>query len=458
MNDLSTYWKECLAIIHDNLSESAYRTWFSPIVPLRFENNTLTLQIPSQFFYEYIEENYIDLLAKVLMRVFGTQVQLEYKVLVDSHNNMQTTIPSAAEPQVKQTVLTSPYDQRPQLPELDPQLNSSCTFQNFIEGECNKLARSAGLSIAEKPGKTIFNPLFVYGGSGVGKTHLANAIGNMIKRLDPTKRVLYVPAITFEIQYTNAVVTNKRNDFINFYQTIDVLIVDDIQGFAGKPGTQDTFFHIFNHLQQMGKQLIFTSDQSPVEIKDIDKRLISRFKWGLTAEISHPDFQLRKDILRDKIRRDGLEIPDEVVDYIANNVKQNIRDLEGVIVSLMANSTISGKPIDLKLAEQVVSRIVDVADTEITIDRIANTVCQYLKIETSLIYSKSRKREIALARQISMYLSKRYTDRSLSYIGDSLGKRDHATVLHACKTISETMEYDAVLRRQVKDIEDILHT
>ncbi len=458
MENLTTYWNKCLDIIRDNLSESAFRTWFSPVVPLKFEDNTLTLQIPSQFFYEYIEENYIDLLAKVLFRVFGTPVQLEYKVLVDSRNNVQTTIPSAAEPQVAPTVLVSPYDVKPQFPDFDAQLNESCTFQTFIEGECNKLARSAGMSISEKPGKTIFNPLFVYGGSGVGKTHLANAIGNAIKRNYPSLRVLYVPANTFEMQYTSAVVTNKRNDFINFYQTIDVLIVDDIQGFAGKPGTQDTFFHIFNHLQQLGKQLIFTSDQSPVEIKDIDKRLISRFKWGLTAEIAAPDFQLRKDILKSKIHRDGLEIPEDVVEFIANNVKQNIRDLEGVIVSLMANSTITNKPIDLKLAEQVVSRIVDVTDNEITIDRIANTVCQYLKIETALIYSKSRKREIALARQISMYLSKRYTDRSLSYIGDSLGHRDHATVLHACKTITDTMKFDAVLRRQVKDIEDILHT
>lgn len=458
MTDIRTYWNQCLEIIHDNLSESAYRTWFSPIVPLQFENNVLTLQIPSQFFYEYIEENYIDLLGKVLLRVFGTNVELEYKVLVDSANNVRTTIPSAAEPQVKSHDLISPYDQRPHLPELDPQLNPSCTFSSFVEGECNKLARTAGISIAQNPGKTIFNPLFVYGGSGVGKTHLANAIGNMIKRQYPEKRVLYVPANTFEIQYTNAVVTNKRNEFINFYQTIDVLIVDDIQGFAGKSGTQDTFFHIFNHLHQMGRQLIFTSDQSPIAIRDIDQRLITRFKWGLTAEIAKPDFQLRKDILRSKIHRDGLEIPEDVVDFIANNVKQNVRDLEGVIISLMANSTINNKPIDMKLAEQVVSRIVDVENVEITIDRIANTVCQYLKIETALIYSKSRKREIALARQISMYLSKQYTGRSLSYIGDSLGGRDHATVLHACKTVGEMMQYDAVLRRQVKDIEDILHT
>ena len=457
MIDINKYWQNCLDIVRDNLSESAFRTWFKPIVPLSFENNVLTLQIPSQFFFEYIEENYIDLLGKALMRIFGTQVQLEYKVLVDSANKVATTIPSnnISEPA---NVVVSPYDNRVQLPELDPQLNPMCTFQTFVEGESNKLARTAGISIAENPGKTIFNPLFVYGGSGVGKTHLANAIGNHVKRTNPQKRVLYVPANTFELQYTNAVLTNKRNDFINFYQTIDVLIVDDIQGFAGKAGTQDTFFHIFNHLHQMGKQLIFTSDQSPVAIKDIDQRLITRFKWGLTAEITKPDFQLRKDILRSKIHKDGLEISDEVVEFIANNVKENIRDLEGVLVSLMATSTISNKEIDVQLAEQVVSRIVDVSQNEITIDRIANTVCQYLKIETSSIYSKSRKREIALARQISMYLNKRYTDRSLSYIGDSLGKRDHATVLHACKTISETMEYDSVLRQQVKEIEDILHT
>lgn len=457
MNNLTTYWDDCMQIVHDNLSESAFHTWFSPIVPLQFENDVLTIQIPSQFFYEYIEENYIDLLARALMRVFGKHVQLEYKVLVDSKNNMQTTIPSMSEQPVQQ-VITTPYDRRPQLPDLDPQLNAQCTFQNYVEGECNKLARTAGINIAQKPGETIFNPLFVYGGSGVGKTHLVHAIGNMIKRLYPSKRVLYVPANTFELQYTNSVLTNKRSDFINFYQTIDVLIVDDIQGFAGKSGTQDTFFHIFNHLHLMGKQLIFTSDQSPVAIKDIDQRLIGRFKWGLTAEIKRPDFQLRKDILKSMVHRDGLVISDDVIDFIANNVQQNIRDLQGIIVSLLANSTWDNKPIDLKLAEQIVSRVVDINDKEITIDRIANTVCQYMKIETALIYSKSRKREIALARQISMYLSKRCTNRSLSYIGDSLGGRDHATVLHACKTIEQTMQYDAVLRKQVKEIEDILHT
>ena len=343
-------WSRCLSVIKDNISEASFNTWFAPIVALKYEENVFVLQVPSQFFVEYIEEKYIDLLRMTLYRVVGQGTRLEYRVLIDKTSGKGTQIPSANEqPKPKQQMsgYISPYH-RPQLPEIDPQLNPSYNFNNLIEGNSNKLARTAGISIANEPGKTIFNPLFVYGQSGVGKTHLANAIGVMTKQLNPEKRVLYVSANTFQIQYTDAVRNNTVNDFLNFYQTIDVLIVDDIQEFAGKTGTQNTFFHIFNHLHQSGKQLVLTADRSPIVLAGLEQRLLTRFKWGLSAEIEKPDFDLRKAILENKIYRDGLEIPADVVDFIAENVTDNVRDLEGTLVSLLAHSTLADMPLDVE--------------------------------------------------------------------------------------------------------------
>ncbi|MDR2853676.1 MAG: ATP-binding protein, partial [Prevotellaceae bacterium] len=309
-------WNKCLTVIKDNISETSFNTWFAPIVPLQYENNVIVLQVPSQFFVEYIEERYIDLLQRTLRREIDANTRLEYRVLIDKTSNKGTQIPSTSEqPKPKVNVkspISSPYD-KPQLPEIDPQLNTAYNFNTLIEGQSNKLARTAGVSIANDPGKTIFNPLFVYGQSGVGKTHLVNAIGVMTKQLYPQKRVLYVPANTFQIQYTDAVRNNTVNDFLNFYQTIDVLLLDDIQEFAGKTATQNTFFHIFNHLHQTGKQLVLTSDCAPMMMQGLEQRLLTRFKWGLSAEIEKPNFELRKEILKNKIYRDGLEIPEDVI-------------------------------------------------------------------------------------------------------------------------------------------------
>ena len=327
-------WNRCLDVIKDNISEASFNTWFAPIVSLKYENNIFVLQVPSQFFVEYIEEKYIDLLRMTLYREVGVGTRLEYRVLIDKSSGKGTQIPSSGDQKPKSVSnisnYISPYN-KPQLPEIDPQLNPAYNFNNLIEGNSNKLARTAGISIGNEPGKNIFNPLFIYGQSGVGKTHLANAIGVTVKQLHPDKRVLYVPANTFQIQYTDSVRSNTQNDFLNFYQTIDVLIIDDIQEFAGKTGTQNTFFHIFNHLHQSGKQLILTSDKSPVVMVGLEQRLLTRFKWGLSAEIEKPDFDLRKSILQSKIYRDGLEFPEEVINFIAEQVSDNVRDLEGVL-------------------------------------------------------------------------------------------------------------------------------
>ena len=453
-------WNRCLSVIKDNISEAAYNTWFSPIIPLKYENNVFVLQVPSQFFVEYIEEKFIDLLRMTLYREVGNGTRLEYRVLIDKSSGKGTQIPSAGEqpkpkPQTASSNYISPYN-KPQLPDIDPQLNPSYNFNNLMEGNSNKLARTAGVSIANEPGKTIFNPLFVYGQSGVGKTHLANAIGVMAKQLHPEKRILYVSANTFQIQYTDAVRANTVNDFLNFYQTIDVLIVDDIQEFAGKTGTQNTFFHIFNHLHQTGKQLVLTSDRSPVVMVGLEQRLLTRFKWGLSAEIEKPDFQLRKAILENKIYRDGLEIPADVVDFIAENVTDNVRNLEGTLVSLLAHSTLADMPLDVELAEKIVSRIVTVTRKTNTVEKIRDTVCDYFSLSVDAISTKSRKREVVQARQIAMYLSKQLTKNSLSSIGLAIGQRDHATVLHACKIVTDLMDIDKNFRLSVNEIQEKL--
>ena len=450
-------WNNCLNVIKDNITEASFNTWFAPIVPLKYENDVFVLQVPSQFFVEYIEEKYIDLLRMTLYREVGSNTRLEYRVLIDKTSGKGTQIPSSAEQPKPKSVYVSPY-QKQQLPEIDPQLNPVYNFNNLIEGNSNKLARTAGISIANEPGKTIFNPLFVYGQSGVGKTHLANAIGVMTKQLHPEKRVLYVPANTFVLQFTDASRNNTANDFLNFYQTIDVLIVDDIQEFAGKPATQNTFFHIFNHLHQSGKQLVLTSDRSPIVMKDLADRLLTRFKWGLSAEIEKPDYELRKAILEHKIYRDGLEIPTDVVEYIAEHVVDNVRDLEGVLVSLMAHSTLANVPISIELAEKVISRIVAITPKINTVEKIRDTVCDYFTLSVEAISTKSRKREVVQARQIAMYLSKQHTKNSLASIGETIGQRDHATVLHACKIVNDLMETDKNFRTSVKEIEQRLKT
>lgn len=455
-NTCATYWNQCLQILKDNLSGSAFTTWFAPIVPLQYEDKVLVLQVKSQFIAEYIEENYINLLRLTLVRVFGQGVRLEYRVMIDSQSGAGPTIPSNGVSNVISPIEDPRAVAAAPASALDAQLNPTYTFASFVEGECNKLARTAGLSIAAAPGKNIFNPLFIYGGSGVGKTHLANAIGNQVAQLYPSKRVLYVSANTFQVQYMDAVVGNKINDFINFYQTIDVLIVDDIQYWADKKGTQNTFFFIFNHLHQMGKQLILTSDKAPVELKGLEERIITRLKWGLSVEMAHPDFETRKAILKYHIYQDGLEIPEGIVDYIAQNVRQSVRDLEGVLASLLAYSTLTDAEIDQALAEQVVARFTTVETTTLNVDKITQVVCDHYQLAPKDLRSKSRRQEVAKARQVAMYLSKQLTDESLASIGAQFGNRNHSTVVHAVHAISDALQFDTVLRSSVQHLENVL--
>ena len=449
-NELQQQWAQCQAILADNLTDSAYRIWFAPIVPLQFEKGTLVLQVKSQFVAEYIEENYLQILSSTIIRVFGAGTHLEYRVLIDAASGAATQLPSAGAPVHANHIINNMPRPRDN---FDSQLNTFYTFDSFVAGEPNKLARTAGIAIASQPGYTAFNPLFVYGGSGVGKTHLANAIGNQVKVLNPDSRVLYVSANTFKLQYQDAAKNNQIPDFLNFYQSVDVLIMDDIQYFAGLKGTQDTFFHIFNYLQQSRKQLILTSDRPPVELKDIEERLLTRFKWGLSAEIKHPDYQLRKNILLSKMRRDGIVLADDVVDFVASNVRNSVRDLEGILASLLAHSTLTDREIDVRLAEEVISHIVAIQPKKITPGDVIGAVSEHFGLPEKAILSANRSREIATARHLAIYLTKQLTDCSLTEIGFKMGRRTHATVLHSISMIKDQLEFDPALRQTVSKLE-----
>lgn len=461
-NEHIALWNLCLRRIRDNVDKVVYERWFEPIVPLQYENKELTIGVPSQFFYEILEEKYAGLLSATLNKEIGEGTQLLYRVLIDKTNGESITIEgrkgtnvAPARPITDGNKAPNPI-KAPAPQDLDSQLIPNYNFENFIKGTSNEFSRSVGETIAENPAKT-FNPLFLYGPSGVGKTHLSNAIGARIKELHPDKRVLYVSAHLLQRQYTDSVRNNNFNSFMNFYQSIDVLIVDDIQEFSGLTKTQNTFFHIFNHLQQNGKQLILTSDRAPVMLVGMEDRLLTRFKWGLIAELDKPDVELRKNILRSKIHRDGLTISNEVIDFIAENVNESVRELEGVIQSLLARSIYLKREINISLAEHVINKAVRYEKKPVTIEDIISKVCAHYNIEENAIFKKTRKREIVQVRQISMYLAKKHTGYSSAKIGQIVGNRDHATVVHACKIIKNQQEVDKAFHAEVKEIEIQLH-
>ena len=460
-SQLVTKWNKCLEIIRDNVSEATFTTWFADIKPLKYEGNTLTIQVKSNFVYEFLEGNFVDLLRSTLFKVMGTGTQLMYSVLTDKDNNLSMEVSTGngccRNNGNANSGNSAPAAMQPVVQELDSMLINRYTFDNYVEGISNRLSRSVAISVADKPGRA-FNPLFIHGSSGVGKTHLINAIGVKIKELHPELRVLYVSAHLFQVQYTDSILQKNFNDFMRFYQSIDVLIIDDIQEFAGLQRTQNAFFHIFNHLHLNGKQLIMTSDRSPAQLQGMEERLITRFKWGMTAEIEKPDLELRKNILRNKIYKDGLNFPEEVITYIAEHANASIRDLEGIVVSIMAHSTINNANIDINLARRIVGDFSDYEKKTITIDEIIKKVSDYYGIEVNAINTRSRKREVVLVRQIAMYLAKKHLDMSTSKIGMYVGNRDHATVLHACKTITNLYDTDKQFRTELNEIENSLQS
>jgi chromosomal replication initiator protein len=456
-------WNECLRVIEQNVTEQSFSTWFKPINPVRLEGSSLTIQVPSQFFYEWLEDNYVQILKLAIKTVIGPNGRLEYAVVVDKGNSQNqpyvvsfpqsntTTNNAKAQAEVE---TKSPFTMQSLNSDmlLQSNLNPNYSFNTYIEGDCNRLARSAGYAVANKPGITSFNPLMVYGGVGLGKTHLVQAIGNEIKNGPEDKFVLYVSSEKFVNQFMDSIKDGNIKSFTNFYMQVDVLIIDDIQFLAGKDRTQEMFFHIFNHLHQNKKQIIMTSDCPPRDLKGLEERLLSRFKWGLTADLQMPDFETRVAIIKKKMQSEGIFIPDDVIEYLAYTVDTNVRELEGVMISLIAHASLNRVEIDLALAKSIMKNIVKDIETEVGIDFIQKTVSDYFDIKLDDLKAKTRKKEIVTARQVAMYFSKEFTNHSLKSIGYHFGGRDHSTVIHAVQTVNDLMETDPSVRNSISDL------
>jgi len=464
MNDCATIWANCLTYIRENVGEQPYITWFKPIVPVRYEDGALTIQVPSQFFYEWLEENYVQLLRKAIDQEIGKHGRLEYSVIVDNGNSNNKPVAINLPNQNRQKALASmngydgggnghfQSDAYKDAFMYQTALNPNYVFDSFIEGDCNRLARSAGHAVATKPGITSFNPLLIYGGVGLGKTHLVHSIGNQIRSSLEDKLVFYVSSEKFTNQFTDAIKNNSIQQFTHFYLQVDVLIIDDVQFLSGKEKTQEMFFHIFNHLHQNGKQVILTSDRPPRDLQGLQDRLLSRFKWGLTADLQLPDFETRIAIINRKLQADGIDIPEDVVEYLAYSVDTNVRELEGVLISLIAHASLMRKEINLELAKQTLKNIVQEIDSEVGIDYIQKTVSEYFGISVEDMKAKTRKKEIVISRQVAMFLAKEYTNHSLKSIGYHFGGRDHSTVIHAVQSVDNMMETDVRFAHSLEEV------
>lgn len=461
-------WNNCLAIIKDNISEQSFKTWFLPIKPIKLKNNILTIQVQSQFFYEWLEEHYVSILRKTIMRELGNDARLEYSIVVEHSSNQKPTTVNF--PNLNHGNSDNPESQAPlnisndiknpfiipglKKVKIESNLSFQYTFDSLVEGDCNRLARNAGYAVATKPlGTCSFNPFVLYGGVGLGKTHLAQAIGNKFRETFPNKTVLYVTSDKFTNQFIESLKNNSTVDFIHYYQVIDVLIVDDIQFLANKGKTQDIFFQIFNHLHQNNKQIILTSDRLPRDLEGLEERLLSRFKWGLSADLKLPDFETRIAILENKMYADGIELTKDVVEYIAYNIQTNVRELEGALIALLAQSSFNKTDINIDIAKKIIKDFVKNATCEVSIEFIQKLVCDHFNIVPDKLKDKTRKRNIVEARQISMYLAKCYTKNSLKAIGGHFGGRDHSTVIHSCQAVQDQIDTDASYGKNVAELE-----
>lgn len=453
-------WRRCLELIRSRLNQQQFSTWFEPIgfKSYDFETKEVAIYVPSPFFYEYLEENFRQLIYLALYHVFGADTRLVYQVAVITDEVVREEGTRSAllrEPTPYRMLNRAPGVMHAVVPasDFETYLNHDQTFDNFIEGLSNRLPRSVGQSVADYPARKTFNPLFIFGPSGCGKTHLVNAIGVRLRQKHPEKRVLYVSAHLFQTQYVDARLNNKVNDFIHFYQSIDCLIVDDVQEFSGKEKTMEAFFHIFNHLHLNGKQIIMTSDRPPVELKDMEERMLTRFKWGMLAELESPDVQLRHDILERLVRKDGLDIPEDVISYVAENLQDNVRELEGVVHSMLAYSVVHSTNIDLDFARKILKANTRHRRRTLTIEDIVETVCRHYKVTHEELYGESRKAEFVLARQVAMFLVQKHTGDTAKHIGYVIGRRTHATVLHGIRNIEKKMKENQDFKKEIREIE-----
>lgn len=460
-----TIWNNCLAFIKGKISEQSFQTWFAPIIPQKFENNTLTIQVPSQFFYEWLEEHYLALLRQVIDQELGAQGRLEYSVIVDKGTKQQAPFAINLPTQQCGSKQASNADQTADSNTRSPfelknfkdesrisHLNPHYTFEGFIEGDCNQLAKSVAQAVAKKPGGTSFNPLMFYGKVGLGKTHVVQALGNEVKTNFTDKFVLYVSSEQFTTQFIESLRNNNVQDFTHFYLQADLLILDDVQFLVGKEKTQEIFFHIFNHLHQASRQIVMTSDCPPRDLRGLQERLLSRFKWGLTADLQQPDFETRMAIIYSKIAANDIAMDDDLVEYIAHSVDTNIRELEGVLTSLMAHAALNKRAIDLELAKQILKDIVHEIDTEVSIDYLQKVVSEHYNVSLEDLKSKTRKKEVVIARHVAMYLAKQYTNHSLKSIGQYCGGRDHSTVIHALQSVNDMLTTVPRFKSSLEDL------
>lgn len=457
-------WANCLEIIKSNVSPQVFSTWFEPIAPVALQKDILTIQVPSQFFYEWLEEHYVTIIRKAIVREIGENAKLEYRIILDkadirsaisypntkggSNESSDAFMPITVGNQIRNPFVIPGIKKV----SIDSQLNPVYTFDSYIEGDCNRLARAAGYAVAKKPGGTAFNPLFLYGGVGIGKSHLLQAIGNQIKAITPSKTVLYIQSEKFISQFIESAKNQTTNEFVNFYNLIDVLLIDDIQFFSGKERSQEIFFNIFNHIHNNGKQIVITSDRAPKDMEGIEERLLSRLKWGLLAEMTMPDYDTRYSILEKKMYADGVILPKDVVEYVAFNINTNIRDLEGAMIALLAQASLVKRDIDIDLAKKIIKNYVKSVSREVSVEYIQKTVCEYIGISIELLKENTRKREVVNARQISMYLAKKYTKNSLKEIGRHFGNKDHSTVIHSIQVVDNLLEVDKKFREDLDEL------
>ncbi|GJQ62029.1 MAG: chromosomal replication initiator protein DnaA [Melioribacteraceae bacterium] len=448
-NDAKLVWKDCLNIIKSKVPFLTYNTWFLPIKPVELKNSVLKIQVPNNFFVEWIDEHYNSVINHAIKEIIGSEAQLVYIILEDKDDIVAEPERKEEKPEIKKQ---EPADNEEE--KFADNLNPRYFFENFIKGEGNQLARAAAVAVSENLGQTSFNPLFIYGGVGLGKTHLMQAVGNKILAKDRSKKVIYLSSDIFTVEFVEAIQNNTVNDFSNFYKSMDVLIIDDIQFLIGKEKTQDLFFHIFNTLHQSGKQIILSSDKPPKDLKGLNERLISRFQWGLTTDIQPPDFETRIAILKNKSESFGIQLSGDILEYIAHNITSNIRELEGCLIKLLANSSLSSKEINLELVKKTVKEIATGRQINISIDFITKSVCEYFSVQENKVREKNRKKEVVIARQIAMYLSKVLTQSSLKTIGLHFGGRDHSTVIHAFNSVEADMQRDEKLKDMVESIKN----